>query len=246
MTFELLSNELLAAQKDLPARVEVAKSDKRALNNLLHDYMPFIRKCVASVFFKGQSKADNLTDAMLAFAHSVQTYNPEHGAFVKYAATVIRNRLIDNARKELALQKRFWPFSAARSEKDLPWETSVSMQTYDIAEEERNLRLEIDAVNTEFAKWGFSWAALLKKCPKQERSRRMAFRVMEVIRSDAALLSDTLNSRQLPLSRLSETFPRKALEKYRHYIAALIILTRGDYPYVYSFIPQPFVEEENP
>jgi len=73
----------------------------------------------------------------------------------------------------------------------------------------------------------------------------MALRIADVIRQDAALLSDTLNSRQLPLSRLAETFPRKAVEKYRHYIVALIILTQGDYPYVYSFIPQPFSEEEN-
>ena len=245
MTFE----PLLETQKNTPAnlalQVEAAKSDKRALNTLLNDYLPFIRKCVSSVFFKGQSKADNLTDAMLAFAHSVQSYNPEHGAFIQYAATVIRNRLIDNARKELAVQKRFWPFSAKAGEKDLAWETGVSMQTYDIAEEERNLRHEIEAVNNEFAKWGFSWAALQKKCPKQERSRRMALRIADVIRQDAALLSDTLNSRQLPLSRLAETFPRKAVEKYRHYIVALIILTQGDYPYVYSFIPQPFSEEEN-
>ena len=234
----------LSAQKDLSLQVEAAKSDKRVLNTLLNDYMPFIRKCVSTVFFKGQSKADNLTDAMLAFAHSVQTYNPEHGAFVQYAATVIRNRLIDNARKELSLQKRFWPFSAKAGEKDLQWEAGVSLQTYDIAEEERNLRHEIEAVNSEFAKWGFSWAALLKKCPKQERSRRIALRIADVIRKDSALLADTLSNRQLPLSRLAETFPRKAVEKYRHYIIALIILTQGDYPYVYSFIPQPFAEEE--
>ncbi|MCL2412497.1 MAG: hypothetical protein FWC97_12735 [Treponema sp.] len=236
---------MFVIEKDLAVQVEAAKSDKHALNTLLHDYMPFIKKCVSSVFFKGQSKADNLTDAMLAFAHSVQTYNPEQGAFVQYAATVIRNRLLDNARKDLSIQKRFWPFSAAAGKKDLPWETDVSMRTYDIAEEEQNLRLEIEEINGEFAKWGFSWATLLKKCPKQERSRRITLRITNVIRNDTALLADTLKNRQLPLSHLAETFPRKTVEKYRHYIAALIIITKGDYPYVYSFIPQPFVEEEN-
>ncbi|MDR0642511.1 MAG: hypothetical protein LBG07_08635, partial [Treponema sp.] len=91
--------------EQLAARIELAKTDKHALNILLHDYMPFIKKCVSGVFFKGQSKADNLTDAMLAFTHSVQTYNSEHGAFVQYAAVVIRNRLIDRARKESSVQK---------------------------------------------------------------------------------------------------------------------------------------------
>jgi RNA polymerase sigma factor len=244
-----MENELIltdqASQGQLTARVEAAKTDKHALNTLLHDYMPFIKKCVSGVFFKGQSKADNLTDAMLAFAYSVQTYNPEHGAFIQYAAAVIRNRLIDNARKELAAQKHFFSPSGVESETALTWEAGISLQAFNRAEEEKNLRLEIEAVNGEFAAWGFSWATLLKKCPKQERSRRICWRIAEAVRESPALLADMLSNRQLPLSRLAETFPRKALEKYRQYIAALIILSQGDYPYVYSFVPQSFTEEEN-
>ena len=228
------------SQGQLTARVEAAKTDKHALNILLHDYMPFIKKYVSSVFFKRQTKADNLTDAMLAFAHSVQTYNPEHGAFIQYAAAVIRNRLIDNARKETAVQKHQFSLSAKTSEKDITWEAEISREVYNRAEEERNLRLEIEAVNGEFSEWGFSWATLLKKSPKQERSRQICRRIAEAVRESPALLADTLKSRQLPVSRLAETFPRKALEKYRQYIAALIILSRGDYPYVYSFVPHSF------
>jgi RNA polymerase sigma factor len=114
----------------------------------------------------------------------------------------------------------------------------ASMQIYNREEEEQNLRLEIEAVNDEFSKWGFSWAGLLKKCPKQKRSRLIALRAAHAIREDSALLAETLKNRQLPLARLAETFPRKALEKYRHYIVALVILLQGDYPYVYSFLPQ--------
>jgi RNA polymerase sigma factor len=224
-------------QGQLGARLELAKTDKHALNTLLHDYMPFIKKCVSAVFFKSQSKADNLTDAMLAFAHSVQTYKGEHGAFIQYATTVIHNRLIDNARKEIALGKQLFSLAAQVDEKDTTGETAISWEVYNRAEEEKNLRLEIEAVNREFSQWGFSWETLLKKCPKQERSRRIAARIAEVVQNSPELLADTLKTRQLPITRLAETFPRKALEKYRQYIAALVILSQGDYPYVYSFVP---------
>jgi RNA polymerase sigma factor len=229
-------------QAQLTARVQLAKTDKHALNTLLHDYMPFIRKCVSGVFFKTQPRADNLTDAMLAFAHGVQTYNPQHGAFIQYAAAIIRNRLIDNARKETALQKHLFSLSA-KTEKNMTWEAGISREVYNRAEEENNLRLEIEAVNGEFSQWGFSWAALLKKCPKQARSRAVCRRIAETLRRNPGLLAETLASRQLPLARLAGRFPRKTLEKYRHYIAALIILSRGDYPYVYSFVPQSFSGE---
>jgi RNA polymerase sigma factor len=232
-------------QRQLMVRLELAKTDKHVLNTLLHDYMPFIKKCVSGVFFKGQSKADNLTDAMLAFTHSVQTYNPENGAFIQYAAVVIRNRLIDNARKELAVQKPLFSLSAKADEKGAAWEAGISLQAFDRVEEEKKLRLEIDAVNGEFSQWGFSWETLLKKCPKQERSRRIAMRIAETVWKNPELLANTLEIRQLPITRLAETFPRKALEKYRQYIVALIILSQGDYPYVYSFVPHSFTEEGN-
>jgi RNA polymerase sigma factor len=250
----------ITAQGDLTAQVQTAKTDKHTLNTLLHNYMPFIKKCVSGVFFKGQSKADNLTDAMLAFAHSLQTYNPEQGAFIRYAAAVIRNRLINNARKELSVQKHFFSIaggepslagagsaggSANTDEKDAVYENSISLQAYNREEEEQNLRLEIEEVNSEFARWGFSWETLLKKCPKQERSRRTALRIAGTIMQDSGLLDYTLKNRQLPVSRLDVMYPRKALEKYRQYIAALIIITQGNYPYVYSFVPQSFAEEEH-
>ena len=236
----------IISQAELTALVETAKTDRHTLNTLLHGYMPFIKKCTASVIFNGQSKEDNLTDAMLAFAYSVQTYNPEQGAFIQYAATVIRNRLIDNIRKELSTQKRFISLDAMTDERGTAWENPISLQAYDREEEARHLRLEIEAVNGEFAQWGFSWETLLKKCPKQERSRRIALRIAKTVLQDAALLADTVRTRQLPLSRLEGVFPRKTLEKYRQYIAALIMISQGDYPYLYSFVPHPFYEEENP
>jgi RNA polymerase sigma factor len=227
----------------LAARLELAKADKHVLNTLLHDYMPFIKKCVSNVFFKVQSKADNLTDAMLAFVHSVQTYNSEHGAFIQYSAVVIRNRLIYNARKEFSVHKPLFSLSAKIDEKDTAWEDGISLRVFIRMEEEKNLCLEIEAVNGEFSQWGFSWATLLKKCPKQERSRRIAMRIAETVRESPGLLADTLKTYQLPVTRLAETFPRKIIEKYRQYIVALIILSQGDYPYISSFVPQSFTEE---
>jgi RNA polymerase sigma factor len=235
-----ITDQIIA--EDLSVQVQAAKSDRRTLNTLLHNYLPFIKKCVASVFFKGQSKADNLTDAMLAFAHSVQTYNSERGAFMQYAAKIITNRLIDNARKELSIQKRF--LFVRTNEEYKTWESDDSLEVYNRIEEEVNLSLEIEAVNAVFAKWGFSWDILLKKCPKQERSRCISWLIAKTVMQDDVLLADTLKTRTLPVSRLEALYPRKALEKYRCYIAALIILSQGDYPYIYAFVPHYFSEEE--
>ncbi|QQO07808.1 sigma factor [Breznakiella homolactica] len=229
---------------ELTAQVQLARTDKGALNALIRSYMPFIKKSVSGVFFKSQDRQDNLTEAMLAFCKSVETYNPENGAFIPYAGVVIRNRLLNRALKENSLQKKQFSLSVRDDEKELTWEADVSRQIYDRAAEERNLRLEIETISAEFGEWGFTWASLLKNCPKQARSRGTCQRIAGRILDDQPLCAEILRTRQLPIKRLSEEgrFSRKVLEKYRQYILALIIISRGEYPYVYSFVPQSFEE----
>jgi RNA polymerase sigma factor len=61
---------------------------------------------------------------------------------------------------------------------------------------------------------------------------------------DESMRTEMLETHKLPVKRLSAEggFPEKAVEKYRQYIIALAIITRGSYPYVFSFIPQFFEE----
>ena len=70
-------------------KLALAKTDRLALNRFIGEYMPFIKKCAGSVFFKGEALRENLSEAMLGFIRSVQTYKTENGAFIPYAQTVI-------------------------------------------------------------------------------------------------------------------------------------------------------------
>jgi len=233
---------------DLGERVVRAQKDRRSLDGLITDYMPFIKKCVSGVFFKGQARRDNLTEAMLAFAHSVHTYVPEAGAFIPYASRVIHNRLIDAARKELRIQK---PLAAPPAEADpaaenLRWEAGASLQSYDRAEEQRNLQLEIAEINEQFAEWGFSWEKLVKSGPKQNRSRRSCHRAARRVLESEELLSEILRAKQLPARRLAAFtgYSEKIFEKYRPYITAVILIIHGDYPYIHSFLPHFFDSDD--
>ncbi len=227
------------AVSSLPERLALARTDRGELGTLIRDYTPFIRKCVSAVMFRTQSREDNMTEAMLAFAHSVQTYREEFGSFVAYARTVIRNRLIDSARSELAYKNHIHYEDTSDDEGEMPnWDSDMAVAAFNRQEEERNLALEIEAANTEFTDWGFSWATLQKKCPKQERSREVCQKIARAVLQSPSLLGEMMEKQSLPYTKLCETFPKKALEKYRIYIIALILIQKGEYPYVYSFVPQ--------
>lgn len=228
--------------QELCQKIELAKSDRRELNKLVRDFLPFIKKNIAAVMFRTQSREDCLTEAMLAFARSVQTYRVESGSFASYAKTVIRNRLLDSARSEIASENHL-KYAGSEAEA-AAWSEEAAQAAFGRQEEEKNLALEIEEVSAEFSEWGFSWAALQKKCPKQERSRKVCQQIARAVLSSPLLLSEMLEKKQLPSTRLSETFPKKAIEKYRLYIIALILIEKGEYPFIYSFVPQKFALEE--
>jgi RNA polymerase sigma factor len=119
-------------------------------------------------------------------------------------------------------------------------EYEASRYVYDSAKEKENLSREITEVNKEFSGWGFNWKLLQKKCPKQQRSRRACFAVIKSITATPGLAERIIKKRQLPITELSVNrgFSQKMLEKYRHYLVAVIILLQGDYPYIRTFMPQ--------
>jgi hypothetical protein len=60
--------ESIRLDMELTTRLELAKVDRHTMDDIIRAYTPFIKKCVSGVFFEHQSREDNLTIAMLAFA----------------------------------------------------------------------------------------------------------------------------------------------------------------------------------
>jgi RNA polymerase sigma factor len=230
----------------LTEKIELAKSDKLVLNHIIIEYLPFIKKTLGSVVFKTEAQRDYLTESMLAFIQSVQTYRPEDGAFIPYAQTVIRNRLINAANKEIKLKKSFFAVSTNNGEKEPVWEAETAQRRYDFLEEQKNLQMEIIEINIEFSQWGFDVAILEKNGPKQERSRRVCHGIARKALTHPGLVTEMIQTRKLPIQRLAvlSGVSEKTLEKYRRYIAAVIIIMRGDYPYIHSFLPHFFDGED--
>ncbi|MDR1238502.1 MAG: hypothetical protein LBK27_00150 [Treponema sp.] len=235
-----------ALPEQLTEKIELAKTDKLVLNQIIIEYLPFIKKAMGSVFFKAEARRDYLTEAMLAFIQSVQTYRPKDGAFIPYAQTVIRNRLINAANKEIKLKKSFFAVSTNNGEKEPAWEMETAQRQHDFLEEQKKLRMEIIEINNEFSQWGFDVAILEKNGPKQERSRRVCHDIARKALENPGLVAEMTRTRKLPIQRLAALsgVSEKTLEKYRRYIAAVIVIIRGDYPYIHSFLPHFFDGED--
>jgi RNA polymerase sigma factor len=231
----------------LPAgQIAEAKTSKEAMGRLVSAYMPFIKTSVSGVFFKKELQEEYVTEAMLAFLQSVRTYQSESGAFIPYARTVIRNRLLNAAAKEGRIRKWHIPFFSKKAASNgesaaghSPPEIEIARRGYEAAVEQENLRLEIAEINAEFSGWDFDVTDLARRRPKQDRSRLTCQAIAQAALARPGLIAEIKETRKLPVKKISALTgcSEKTLEKYRRYIVALILIMSGGYPYIQSFLP---------
>jgi RNA polymerase sigma factor len=231
----------------LIGQVAEAKTNKEIMGRLVSAYMPFIKKCVSSVFSKKEIREEYTPEATLGFLQSVHTYQSESGAFIPYAKTVIRNRLLNAAAKEARREKWHIPFFSKKAASGnesaaeySPLEIEAAQRGHELTVEQENLRQEIAEINREFSEWGFDVADLARHRPKQDRSRLTCQTIAWAVLGDSRLASEMKETRKLPVKKITALTgcSEKILEKYRRYIAALVLIMSGEYPYIQSFLPR--------
>lgn len=88
-------------EHEIVAAVTSAKKDREKADALLRDYLPFIRAQAAKQVGHPVSDQDDAQSiAMIAFHEAILGYDPGRGAFLPYAAMVIKSRIIDHQRRE--------------------------------------------------------------------------------------------------------------------------------------------------
>lgn len=226
---------------DLLPRLKKAKTDNTELNKLIKDYMPFIKKETAKTPVFQMDFDDRLSIAMLIFMNCVRQYDEEAGGFLPFAATCIRNRLIDEGRKLARYHAKIITF---HSDEDNDVENSVqiiaSTKKYEQEKERLLLSEEINLLSSDLTEFGFTLASLSDICPKQRRSRNQCITLAWEIVSNRALKEQFIRTHRIPQTELARRFKlsEKTVEKHRRYIVTVTIILLGDYPGIQAFLPK--------
>ena len=215
-------------EHQIVSRVLEAQSNSQAADELIAQYLPFIRSETAT-FLKRfpEDGQDELSIAMFAFHEAAMSYQSDKGSFLKLAATAIRNRLIDHYRRE---QRHTGTVSldAQSSEDD---ESALVDQIRDDRNEAEKIhdrtatKKEIQEFTGQLQKFGLSLSDIADNCPKQERTLTACMHVLDYARQNPDLLDQLVKAKKLPLSQLIEGTgaDRKTLERHRKYIVAILL-----------------------
>lgn len=213
--------------------VYAAKEDNQKADDLIRKYIPFIRAEASKFMSRICTESDDeFSIAMIAFHEAIIGYSRDRGAFLSYASTLIRSRLIDEFRKEQRHQNQI-SLDAQTDDDDRTMLEQLA-DARDHYEESQGLeatRQEIAELSAVMAGFGVSFADVADHTPKQDRTLQACLAAIGYAIENKALLDQLLQTRKLPLSQLVQGSgsDRKTLERHRKYILAMLLIQTNGY-----------------
>lgn len=213
--------------------VYAAKNDLQKADDLIRDYIPFIRseasRCTSRLCTE---QDDEYSIAMIAFHEAILGYERNRGTFLSYASMLIRSRIIDFQRKESRHQAHL----SLHAENDDTGRTIMEevADERDHAEESANLeatKQEIEELSGVMARFGVSFSDVADNSPKQERTMAACMAAICYAAENSHLLDELLRTGRLPLAQLvsGSGAERKTLERHRKYILAMLLIQTNGY-----------------
>lgn len=221
------------------------EGDGRAREDLIEAYTPFVLRVAASVCgrFVALGRDDEASVALIAFGEAIDAFRPDRGgAFLSFAETVIRRRLVDYFRQQ---KRREVPLSELEVEDEegnafSPAEVDASLARHAAEEERRERQAEIASYQALLAEYGITFAELARLAPRHRDAREAAKAVARRIASEERFLDHLRRERALPLAELYRSgglpVSRKTVERNRKYIIALTLILAGDFPFLREYV----------
>ncbi len=221
-------------------QVQAAAADPDKADALIRQYMPFIRSEAAKAMGRPcTDQDDEYSIAMMAFYEAIGGYAPERGAFLPYAAMLIRSRIIDHQRKEA--RHRGHLSLHEQADEDAP----ALVDTLADPSDPYRDRTELEATQQEIAElaavmagFGVSFADVAENAPRQDRTLAACGRAVRYAAGDPELLQTLLKTKKLPLAQLAagSGVERKTLERHRKYVLVMLLIQTNGYEIIRGHI----------
>lgn len=232
------------ATKEAPVLLEAAQAgDGEARNQLIHDFTPFVLKVSSQAAgrFLRPGMDEEISVALMAFNEAIDAYDPSKGAFLSFAQTVIRRRLVDYFRRERNRQ-----YEVTLSEIEDGDEEGQAISVVDklahsawfLVVDQENRRLEIEEFQHLIARYGITLMDLSRLSPKHRDARDRAIHIGRMIVKNPCYRQHLLERQELPLKDLVREpgISRKTIERHRKYIIAVAMILLHDLPYLQGYL----------
>lgn len=234
--------------KQLEKRVLLAQEgNEEERNHLIAEYVPFVKKVLSQQMgrYIEEENDEYFSVGLMAFNESIDHFRQEKGSFLGFAASVIRNRSIDQMRKDKRIAGEI-PFTAMESrdqETDAPYERLLSVPG---PEETALVQEEMALLVKRLGHFGITLDELISEAPKHVDTRKKAVWIAQQIQSNPLWRQQLLKTGRMPLKELAEklTITKKTVDRSKKFIIAVVLIMDSRLEIMKSYVYS--LEEEEP
>lgn len=223
------------------SQVYRAKKDNSAADEMIADYMPFIKAETAKFLNRSPDQSDDeLSIAMFGFYEAIRSYSRLRGSFLKFASLKIRNRLIDFYRREKRHRIQVSLDEQTEDKADLLETLVDDHDDYAESEMREATKQEILELSAHMKDFGVSMSDIAENSPKQQRTLVACQKAVVYARYTPEILEEFLRSKRVPLAKLARGagVERKTLERHRRYLVAVLLICTNGYEILRGHIMQ--------
>ncbi len=230
--------------KDIGRRVKDAKGDAQKADQLIREYMPFIKSETYKTlgYVAADQREDELSIAMFGFYEAIESYSVIKGNFLSYASMVMKRRIIDYLRKEKRHQGQVSMDTPISDDNESTLGDSIqdSKDAYEEHDYREATKSEIEELRKELESFSLSFSDISDNCPKQERTLTACKKVLQIVRKDLELMQQIKVTGKIPMARLAleSGVEKKTLERHRRYLLALILIYSNGYDLIRGHLVQ--------
>ncbi|MGI6336746.1 MAG: sigma-70 family RNA polymerase sigma factor [Eubacteriales bacterium] len=220
--------------------VYAAKTDLQKADDLIRDYIPFIRseasKCTAKYCTEND---DEFSIAMIAFHEAISGYERQRGAFLSYASMLIHSRIIDYRRKESRHQGHISLYSESGDHgRTIMDEVADEQDHFEVSANLEATKQEIEELSAVMADFGVSFSDVAENSPKQKRTLEACASAIQYAAENKLLLEELLKNKKLPMAQLvlGSGVERKTLERHRKYILVMLLIQTNGYEMIRNHV----------
>nr|WP_106778940.1 RNA polymerase sigma-I factor [Lysinibacillus timonensis] len=222
--------------------IKAKAGNEEVMNDLLFASTSFMKKTASFICKRPIDEQDEeFSIAMNGFHEAVQAYEPEENAsFETFAHLIIKRRLIDFMRKEVARNKNL--FLLQSNDKESTEHHSLfderSIHTYEENKQSTFRKEEISLYSALLMNYNLSFEDLIKSSPKHKDARKTAFQIAQIVAENEDFYQYLVNNKKLPLKEIETLVEvsRKTLERQRKYIIAVVLLLNSDFMYLKDYV----------
>lgn len=235
--------------RELDTLVIEAKHDPTIYEKIIIQNEFYILKCAARACHRYITKSDDeWSVSLMAFSQAIDNYDLNKGSFLSFAELIIKRRLIDYMKSqgkyqtEVSVDPSIFDTEPEEDAEDVAIRMAVADQVS--KQNGSDIKLEIDAANQAFAKYGFQFFDLAECSPRAGKTKRACAKAINYLFMNPLIIKEIQSSGQLPIKVIEKNadVPRKLLERHRKYIIAAIEILSGGYPYLAEYLR--YIREE--